>query len=542
MATLIFTSSGAPTTTPEGRGRINIDVVNDRVYISTDNTSSSDWQLIPQNISEITADADFDYGGITNPFNLQGIDFQDFASATISGGVLAPQQSFTTILNEGAAATDDIDTITVPTNINVLFFIMGDAAQVPTFKHNTGNIHVSGGADLQAIVDTVYMFVYDGTNWVTFDPTGTSTSFPIDDGTTLLKGSIDPSKRARFECDTNIPPSTTIVVELPSSDCDMDELLKNVGSGTDNAVPKFQGSGTEVQNTGVIIDDSDNMSGVNLLTLGGHLNLPEIAAPATPASGTGAIYFKSDGNAYAKNDAGTESVLSTSGSTLPVTDTTAIAEGSVDSTKQVRFECDTNIPTSTTVVLTMPSADLDLDNVLTSRTGVYRTISFPAGAMTPRTTAGAASGTEELTTNDIDLDFFDFDAATDEGVQVAFMMPDEWDLSTVKFKFIWKDATTTGTGNVVWGVRGVAVSNDDALDATFGTAVTVTDAFITAGDNHVSDATAAVTIGGTPALGDLTILEFYRDADNGSDTYTQDARLLGVVMQYQESTTEPSQW
>ena len=252
-------------------------------------------------------------------------------------------------------------------------------------------------------------------------------------------------------------------------------------SSTDNAIMRFDGvTGKLGQNSGILIDGSDNMSGVNSATL------TEISAPSTPASGELALYADSTTSLpMAKNDAGTEMQLSN---------------------------------------------------------GVYKTITFNAGGMTPRTTNGATSGTQELPTNDINLDYFDFDAATDEAVQVAFMMPDDWDLSTVKFKFIWTDATTAGTGTVVWAVRAVATSNDDALDAAWGTPKGVSDAFIASGDNHTSSATTALTIGGTPALGDLVVFEFYRDADNGGDTYTQDARLLNVTMQYKTLDTTTAAW
>ena len=99
-----------------------------------------------------------------------------------------------------------------------------------------------------------------------------------------------------------------------------------------------------------------------------------------------------------------------------------------------------------------------------------------------------------------------------------------------------------GTGDVVFGVRGGAVSNDDAIDAALGTAQTVADTFIADSDMHITAATAALTIGGTPALGDMLFMEIYRDADNAADTYTQDARLLGIQIQYKESATEPSIW
>ena len=65
---------------------------------------------------------------------------------------------------------------------------------------------------------------------------------------------------------------------------------------------------------------------------------------------------------------------------------------------------------------------------------------------------------------------------------------------------------------------------------------------MTSGDNHTTSATGAVTVAGSPALGDLVVFEFFRDADDAADTYTQDARLISVVMQYKESDTEPAAW
>lgn len=50
-------------------------------------------------------------------------------------------------------------------------------------------------------------------------------------------------------------------------------------------------------------------NGTGFVSVESELRLPEIATPATPTSGYGVIYFKSDGNAYQKNDSGTESQL-----------------------------------------------------------------------------------------------------------------------------------------------------------------------------------------------------------------------------------------
>jgi hypothetical protein len=157
------------------------------------------------------------------------------------------------------------------------------------------------------------------------------------------------------------------------------------------------------------------------------------------------------------------------------------------------------------------------------------TISVPAAAMTARTTSGAASGTSESSTNKVMTVTLDFDAGTDEFAQFQIAMPKGWNESTVTAQFIW---TAGNTGNVVWGIQGVAHSDDDALDAAFGTAQTVTDGVTAAGDVMISAATDAVTIAGTPAEGDLVTFQVYRDADNGSDTLAVDAKLIAVRLLY----------
>ena len=42
----------------------------------------------------------------------------------------------------------------------------------------------------------------------------------------------------------------------------------------------------------------------------------------------------------------------------------------------------------------------------------------------------------------------------------------------------------------------------------------------------------AVTIAGSPADDDLTFFQLYRDAADGSDTFTGDARLMGIKLFY----------
>lgn len=310
MPQLIYTSNGAPSSTPAGLGYINIDTTNDRVYFAVDTSSSSDWQLMPTSLSDTLINSDLDFGGNYKAINLKGLDFQTFAESTISGGAISPNQSLVSVDTEANASTDDVDTITITTNLNYIFLKLEDASRVATLKHGTGNLALPNGADVSMVYDVVYPLIYDGSNWLLlFDPAGLAVNFPIADGTNLLKGSLDASKQVRFEADTNTPSSTTIVVSTPTADLDMNNLVQNSGSGTNNAVPRFDGDGQTLQDSGILIDDSDNISNIAKISTLDHIEVSEIAAPATPASGKIALYGKSDGQVYIKDDAGLETSL-----------------------------------------------------------------------------------------------------------------------------------------------------------------------------------------------------------------------------------------
>ena len=66
-------------------------------------------------------------------------------------------------------------------------------------------------------------------------------------------------------------------------------------------------------------------------TFSDHITIAEISAPSTPASGYGAIYFKSDNKLYFKNDAGTEVdvTIATGSGTLTVTDNESTNENNL---------------------------------------------------------------------------------------------------------------------------------------------------------------------------------------------------------------------
>jgi hypothetical protein len=153
-------------------------------------------------------------------------------------------------------------------------------------------------------------------------------------------------------------------------------------------------------------------------------------------------------------------------------------------------------------------------------------IPLPAPSWVARTTNGAATFSTELATNDVMIRGYDFDTSTAEAIQIAFPFPKQWNEGTITFRVFWTAAS--GSGGVAFSLRGRAASDDDAMDGSWGTAITVTDSLITANDMHVSAESAAVTIGGSPAVGDMIFLELQREVANGSDTLAVDARVMCI--------------
>ena len=164
----------------------------------------------------------------------------------------------------------------------------------------------------------------------------------------------------------------------------------------------------------------------------------------------------------------------------------------------------------------------------------YKSIYIDAAEMIPCTTLGALQGTNEYGTNDIDVDYFAFDAgAAEERVQFKLKMPENWDRSTILAKFDWSSAIGSTAGDTVeWGIKAGALSDNDAIDAALGTPQVISDVLLADNgtDLQTTTKTPALTIGGSPVLGDMIIFEIYRNTD-GMDDMAEDAWLFGVTLQ-----------
>jgi hypothetical protein len=160
------------------------------------------------------------------------------------------------------------------------------------------------------------------------------------------------------------------------------------------------------------------------------------------------------------------------------------------------------------------------------------TMWVPAAAMYGPTTNPADAAQVETTAGRPDLNVWDFDASTKQYTQFTVAMPKSWNEGTVSYQVYWSPSSTN-TDNCIFGLQGVACADGDTIDVAYGTAVTVTDAGIgTVEDQQVSAESGAITVAGSPAAGEQTYFQFYRDAADGSDTFSGEARVLGVKIFY----------
>ena len=158
------------------------------------------------------------------------------------------------------------------------------------------------------------------------------------------------------------------------------------------------------------------------------------------------------------------------------------------------------------------------------------TIWIPAAAMYGPTTNGADAEQVETTATRPDLKVFDFDASTKQYTQFTIAMPKSWNEGTLTYQVYWSPSTTN-TGNAIFGLQGVACADNDTIDVAYGTAIEITDAGIgTVEDQQITSESSAMTVAGSPAAGEQSYFQLYRDAADGSDTFTGECRVLGIKL------------
>lgn len=98
---------------------------------------------------------------------LKAITLAAAGTLTIASGIVTASQGFHAVDTEGAAGTDDLDTITAGAGLvegTIVILRAANVAHVVTAKDGTGNLLLNGDYALSA-TDRTLTLIYDGTNF-----------------------------------------------------------------------------------------------------------------------------------------------------------------------------------------------------------------------------------------------------------------------------------------------------------------------------------------------------------------------------------------
>lgn len=263
-------------------------------------------------------------------------------------------------------------------------------------------------------------------------------------------------------------------------------------SSTDNAVVRFDGtSGVAIQNSGVIISDTDDITGaasialdlgatINEFSIDGTLSgNSDTAVPTEKAvktyvdnlpSGSGDVVGPASAtdNAIARFDLATGKLIQNSG--IIISDTDAITgaasialdvgatidEFSIDGT--LSGNSDTAVPTEKAVKTYVDNATPTLPSIR---------IQFPFAALRVNTTL-AFPPISYVDLGTVEDYFRAFDDTTEEYVIGSFIVPTDIDTSgTVTFETYGYRSTGTASANMAWTFGHRPLANNEAIDGSY---------------------------------------------------------------------------
>lgn len=160
------------------------------------------------------------------------------------------------------------------------------------------------------------------------------------------------------------------------------------------------------------------------------------------------------------------------------------------------------------------------------------TVPWPASAMSPASTNGCDPLSQlEITAGQPEAIGLDFDQTTQQFALFDIPFPKGWNRGTITASFDYMvDAAVSTT--VRFQLQAVAISDGDSIGTAFGTAQGVTDTYHgTARKLATTAETPAITIAGSPAVGDRLFFRIARDPATDT-TNSNKAKLLGVTIYY----------
>jgi len=161
----------------------------------------------------------------------------------------------------------------------------------------------------------------------------------------------------------------------------------------------------------------------------------------------------------------------------------------------------------------------------------YIHVNIKAGTWLAAVTDGCSSASQsEMTTNDMNIMSLGFVHTAKKYATADFELPDGYDGGTISAYVTWYSTGTTSSG-VRFGLQGASVGDNESLDASWGSAVEVTDTATGAANKRLKTAVmSAITLAGTPAGGETCQLRLYRDPTHGDDVLDETVYVLSVKL------------
>jgi len=296
----------------------------------------------------------------------------------------------------------------------------------------------------------------------------------------------------------------------------------------------------------------------DISTQGGNLTLNSLATPSgvavTPVGTAGSTtrgYRVSAINGNGETLASTTVTTATSNATLTTTDYNRITWSAVTGATGYKIYGRTSGSELYMATVDSPSLSYSDTGTVTTPAGALPTanttggnISYPNSGgparsliLTPNgATIPTVNGASQVKVDGANHTYYvlDFDDSADEGAYWHWTMPDSYDGGTIDVTYYWE--TTATTGDTVWCFQtvGIEPNNSEDIDAALGTAICETDtAQVNA--NDLASVTENMAASGFVA-GDYVAFKVYRDADDGLDTLTGDARLVKIKVEYHVSS------
>lgn len=157
------------------------------------------------------------------------------------------------------------------------------------------------------------------------------------------------------------------------------------------------------------------------------------------------------------------------------------------------------------------------------------TIPLLAAALTPSPTNGCAPvTTTEITSGKPPVIGLAYDKDNAEYAEIFIPFSKSWNEGTLTARIFWS-ANDASANGVAWTIEAVAISDNDAVDSAYGTAVTIVDNNQNSANRMLASAeSSAITIAGSPAEGDIIAIRIGRNPANGSDNLAADAVLIAA--------------